>query len=480
MVTGRTHPFRDMAEGLALIASSPFFLKTMADEYFDISLFYDAVRRTATASGDPDQLERLGAIVEQFARLMPDRLYPIRDSGHFFRRAADVLMIMAAERRERGDEKMAGQYATRAGNLYYQAGEIFRKLSQRDDLTQEDISRAFFDSARSYFDGAWYVKAAEQYHRFYLFDRNKNHEGLFWEGIAYSRAGILRVEDVGRRSAIRSLSEYIRISPPGNILVARSLLERGKIYQQLGEYPSAISDFERVTVQPGISPESEEWSEGKRLRGISELRFALALQPYTENDPEMQSRFIAALRNAQFQLSEYINRYVLEEAPDSLGLVTLFSLARVQIADQNWEEAEILLRRVIAMGAVLKDKMDQQADESLLQSHFLLAEALLASGRDTDAHEAFGLAYNRYVARPERRWALLGRARTSLRIGRPQEALRFYQRGRELYETNRETYALAFAGFGAEYWKESLDSVRDELRRSGTPGINGEIDGGGS
>ena len=456
--THRADPYEPLLLGLRELDS----LDVLEEQRFNLKPIYGELKNIRTEGADAETLRALARIMDEVRGIYEDQI-------HFTLEAADLFVVSGDAFRVRaGTTPGAGRLRETAAGLYYRAAEIYAEIQDRADATSDRRSFSLLRSGNAFFKGGWYEKAAEQYLAYYDFRPTDNHEGLYREALSYARAGIYVTDTSEARDAVTALGDYIRETPPGSEFFPRALLERGKIFMELQRFGDASLDFDRVLRQPDmpVGPQTWEWAEAKRLKGAAELERALEIRNRMQ-DPKFRRRFVMALSSAKSALMEYVERYVKDTDPTERGVRVLFDLARTYMADENWSEAEGVLRRSITMGKVLVGKMEEGSERAYLLADFLLGDAVFSLGRYEEAADTYRAAYNRHVARLERLWGLLGQAHSAFRLGKGQEGRQLFQKAQELYDKNEKVYAASLGGYGRDFWTGRLQTVQKERERAG-------------
>jgi tetratricopeptide (TPR) repeat protein len=411
-------PLGSLSAGLAEIRRPAVFEETG----FDFDEFYDALRRGWEKETDRAALARYAGLYRDLTRLYPASTVYARDHARLW--------------------LQAGEHA-KAADRYLAAAALFADPAERE--------RAVRDAADACAAGRLHPHAAALYRRFFEMQPRANTEGLFFQAQELKRAGCARSPAVGGSDALSVFAEFVARAKPDDPLLPRALLERGRMFAELGLREDAVEEFGRIlggSEGLAIDPRDPRWADALLGRGRARLELAASA-----TDASNRRRKLAA--EGRGDLREYLERYA-GSFDHRAGAVEASSLlARAALAERDWPLAMEELSRI--------ETLADPESEPRQQARFLRGDAFLGQGLWEKAVEAYSAAYRATLTSDERLWGLVGRAQAYLRLGRREEARRDYENGRAIYDEKKDAFDMSLAGRGKDVWRPALEALGKEL-----------------
>ncbi len=422
-IRGRTvDPIGALSAGLAEIRRPAIFDETG----FDFGEFYGQVRSAWEREDDRATLGRYAALYRDLSRLYPGSIAYVLDHARLWIKA--------------------GEHA-KAADRYLAASALLADPAERQ--------RAVWDAAESCFKGGadLYARAAGLFRRYFELEPGSNVEGLFWQGESLRLARCYQGPRRGEPDALSVFAEFIARARAADPLLARALLNRGRMFAELGMREDAIEEFGRILSPAGalsIDPRAPEFADALRERGRALLELVSSI-PTT--DASNRRRRLAA--QGGNDLREYLDRYADQYDHRAGAVEAGYLLARLAIGEREWAKAMEALTRIEGVGGA--------DSEFLQQARFLKGDILLGQGEWEKAVDAYSRAYKADLASDERLWGLIGRARAYLRLGRRDEARHDFENGKAIYEEKKETFDASLAGRGKDVWGPALEALGKEF-----------------
>lgn len=510
LLVAQPDPYEPMLTALDRLEGA----EVLEDNYIDVGPFFEELYAdVAMPEVNPHRMEMVSRTLDRLRRLFPrvPKLYQQASLG-FLRLARHYAERREAARR-RGDEPAEQAANTLARGLYTESAGELVALAQKfgetptEDLPVEERDRILVDVANRYFEGRLYLDAADAFLAFSQSNSEESHLGLFFAAFALTRAGIHDASEDGP-GALDLFTQYRRnrlSAASASQFLPNTFLEVGRILARQRRFPEALETLQRVRESTfGLNPLQADQVEyqlvnawgvrldlergrPQRMRSIyglsllesgrAALEWATSLRVQPDSKPGAEALGADLVARAERFLREYLDRFAqgvppggpagtTEEGPVPHEAVLAYLLhARALLESDRHGDAVGDLRNALEIGERYRTELEPDELSALRWSYVLLGGTLEGLDRWPEAYDIYVRAHTRYQGHPDRVWALLGRARTALRLEPPRtrEAIQATNDAERAVEESPEAYENALNGLAVPNWRQELDRLRQQL-----------------
>lgn len=453
----------DVKKGLELIKEGLVTLKSqynLKELEVDLDEVRDELKSRTANEADPYILMSIESAFSELSRFYADDIYYWNSLAEVNKALAISLENKSVMEKSRGEHENASRFQQESNRIFFSASQYFKKMSNLPSTKREGRLTGLENAADCLRRGGFHIQAAEIYRELSVIVSSKVKPQFIREE-AISMKTARQYEE-----ALRLFREFLR-EYPSDALSDDVLIERGKIYMELGRFSEAAADFTSVRdharslITPMIPNPVDIEKATRRILWADSLFFGASANLLAYQLLKSQGKLSEAMSNlkdAMDQIEEYIKRYVDEPIGKNAVIFPASAIvisATISLEQKDLSKAKKLLEKCVSI-----EKVAESDDEkiAMLKAHFMLAEVeYLQSNLHENYFEAarlFETAYRKFASSHFKIWGLIGKAKSYYKLRNFEDARQELIKADEILSRSSdsvEKYPKLF-----EHWKNEI------------------------